>query len=109
MGKFTDYLDTLGAGEDGAFIYPETFHDDLRGAYDADFQGATANAAMLQAEIDRLTVQNTELAAANWNLLQSIPSNTAVAETTDDTETDDDPDDDSDDPDTSDFFKKEND
>lgn len=107
MGRFNEYLDTLGVGDDGASVYPETFQDDLRGAYDADFQGATANAALLQAEIDRLTVQNTELAAANWNLLQSIPSNTPVQEENpDDDPEDDDPDDDSEDPEPSSFFSK---
>lgn len=99
MAKFTDYLDSLGVGDAGAVMYPETFDADIRGAYDFDMQGASATISQLQAEVATLQAQNTELAAANWNLLQSIPTTNTVEDADTDTDTDSDSDDSDDDPD----------
>lgn len=102
MARFTDYLDSLGVGDGGAVMYPETFQDDIRGAYDSDIQGASAQIALLTEQVATLEAQNTQLAAANWNLSQSIPANGTIEEP--------DPEEDmsnseDDDPDTSDFFE----
>ena len=101
MARFGEYLDSLGVGDAGAIMYPDTFDTDIRAAYDADFQGATAQQAMLEQEIATLKAQNMELAAANWNLLQSIPTNNTVEEP----EPDEEPDSEDDDTDPSDFFE----
>lgn len=103
MSQFNTYLDSVGVGEDGAYMYPDTFHDDLRGAYDSDFQGAAANIALLQQQVADLEAKNVELAAANWNLLQSVPATGTVAETPAEEEPGEETEDD--DPDTDDFFK----
>lgn len=101
MARFSEYLDSLGVGDAGAIMYPDTFDADIRAAYDADFQGATAQQALLEQEIATLKAQNTELAAANWNLLQSIPTNNTVEEP----EPNEDADSEDDDTDPSDFFE----
>lgn len=81
MGRFGEIIDSLGVGEAGAVMYPDTFVDDIRGAYDFDMQGSSAVISQLQAELETVKAQNVELAAANWNLLQSIPTNTEVVDT----------------------------
>lgn len=102
MARFNDYLDSLGVGDAGAVMYPDTFDADIRAAYDQDFQGATAQVALLSEQVAQLQAQNTELAAANWNLLQAIPANNTVEEPN--PEEDNEPSED-DDPDTADFFE----
>ena len=107
MGAFPDYLASVGANEDGSIAYPEDFMGGAQSAYDADIQGASATIALKDAEIAELRAQNTQLAAANWNLLQSIPTTAAVDDTdaeSDEDTTDEESDEDSD-PDTDDFFK----
>lgn len=109
MGKYQDYINSVGVGEDGAYMYPDTFIADLNGAYEDDFAGATATIAQKDAEIQNLTAQNQQLAAANWTLLQQIPANGGAdvdANTdTGDGDGDGDGDGEDDDPDVDDFFK----
>lgn len=93
MARFNEIIDSLGVGEDGARMYPDTFVDDITGAYDFDMQGSTAVIAQLTAEAETLRAQNQELAAANWNLLQSIPAAAPEGES-EDTDTGDEPEDD---------------
>lgn len=107
MSAFRTMIDSVGRGEDGGVMYPETFLDDIGGAYDADFAGATAETAGLQARIAELEGLLQQSQAANWQLLQqvqagqaTIPDEPNVEENTDDTEDSED-----DDPDTEDFFK----
>ena len=101
MARFHEVIDSLGVGDTGALMYPDTFVDDIRGAYDSDIQGATAQIALLTEQIATLEAQNTQLAAANWNLSQSIPANNVI----EDSEPEEPEPSEDDDPDTSDFFE----
>lgn len=102
-----DTLNSVGMGEDGSVLYPDGFLDSIRADYESEFNGAGAALQVAQAEIAALAQKNTELAAANWNLLQSIPSAATVDEADDDDPVRGDGSESSDDeePDTEDFFK----
>lgn len=82
MGRFHELIDSVGVGEDGVSVaYPETFIDDIRGAYDEDFAGPTAAITVKDQEISALKQEILELQAHNYQLLMQIPSAPAVDET----------------------------
>jgi len=76
MPKFDDLINSIGVGEDGISIaYPDTFLDDMRGAYAADMEIPEAQIQVLTAENAELKQANTLLMAENYQLIKQIPSN----------------------------------
>lgn len=75
--RFGDYLSSLGQGDEGGTMYPDNFLADIQAAYDDDIaeinNTASAAVAVAEGQLTGLRAENTSLAAANWNLTQSIP------------------------------------
>ena len=82
MARTTDLLDSLGMAEDGiSTAYPETFMDDIRGAFTADSDAAAAKIGVLEADLAAAQQQILLLQAHNYELMTTAPvENGAVVE-----------------------------
>lgn len=99
MARFDELVSSVGFGEDGATpVYPDTFLEDIKGAYAADMEIPDAAVTQLTVERDALIAENTALKAEMYTLVKQIPAQGAPVEGEGDGEGDDDIDDD-DDPD----------
>lgn len=89
MSNTLSLLDSIGVAEDGiSTAYPETFMDDIRGAYGADADAAAAKISVLEADLAAAKAQILTLQAHNYELMTSaVP----VEETTVETPGEDDP------------------
>lgn len=68
-------LDSLGVAEDGiSTVYPETFVEDIRGAYGADADAAAAKIQVLTADLAAAQQQILLLQAHNYELMTSAPA-----------------------------------
>ena len=75
MARTIDLLDSIGVAEDGISIaYPETFMDDIRGAYGADADAAAARIAILEADLAAAQQEIVLLQAHNYQLMVSVPA-----------------------------------
>ena len=75
MARTIDLLDSLGVAEDGiSTAYPETFMDDIRGAYGADADAAAARIAILEADLAAAQQEIVLLQAHNYQLMVSVPA-----------------------------------
>lgn len=75
MAKVTDLLDSLGVAEDGiSTVYPETFTDDIRAAYDEDISIPAARIAVLEADLAAAQQEIVLLKAHNYELMVSAPA-----------------------------------
>ena len=75
MPKVTDLLDSLGVAEDGiSTVYPDTFTDDIRSAYDEDFSIPSAKIEVLTAELAAALQEIIALKAHNYELMVSVPA-----------------------------------
>ena len=75
MARTIDLLDSLGVAEDGiSTAYPETFMDDIRGAYGADADAAAARVAILEADLAAAQQEIVLLQAHNYQLMVSVPA-----------------------------------
>ena len=75
MARTIDLLDSLGVAEDGiSTAYPETFMDDIRGAYGADANAAAARIAFLEADLAAAQQEIVLLQAHNYQLMVSVPA-----------------------------------
>jgi len=75
MARTIDLLDSLGVAEDGiSTAYPETFMDDIRGAYGADAATAAARIAFLEADLAAAQQEIVLLQAHNYQLMVSVPA-----------------------------------
>lgn len=98
MAKVTDMLDSLGTGEDGISpLYPDTFLDDLRGAYTDDLSVPAAKISVLETDLAAALAEIDRLKAHNYDLLMQIPAEGAPA-SEDDNESEDDDSEDEDTP-----------
>ena len=94
MGKFDDLISTVGVGEDGVTIaYPDTFLDDVRGAYTADMEIPSAKIQVLEQENAALQQEVILLKAHNYELITQVPSDDSGQSEDDESESDDDGDD----------------
>lgn len=81
MARTIDLLDSLGVGEDGISVtYPETFVEDMRGAYTADEEAAAAKIAVLTSDLAEANQQILLLQAHNYELMTSAPVEEGPAE-----------------------------
>lgn len=72
MSRTLSLLDSVGVAEDGISVaYPETFMDDLRGAYGADQDAAAAKISVLEADLAAAKEQILLLQAHNYELMTS--------------------------------------
>lgn len=72
MSNVLSLLDSVGVAEDGiSTAYPETFMDDLRGAYGADSDAAAAKISVLEADLAAAKAQILQLQAHNYELMTS--------------------------------------
>jgi hypothetical protein len=107
VAQFNDMLDTLGVGDDGISVaYPETFLDDIRGAYDADMGIPTAKISVLEADLAAALAEIDRLKAHNYDLLVAGGAGVNDPEAVEDSQGDEDnsDDDDSDDEGTDSLF-----
>ena len=75
MSKVIDLLDSLGVSEDGiSTVYPDTFTDDIRSAYDEDFSIPSAKIEVLTAELAAALQEILALKAHNYELMVSVPA-----------------------------------
>lgn len=75
MSSTLSLLDSLGVGEDGiSTAYPDTFTDDIRGAYTADADAAAAKIGVLTADLAAAQQQILLLQAHNYELMTSAPT-----------------------------------
>lgn len=80
MARITDLLDSLGMAEDGvSTAYPDTFVEDIRGAYTADSDAAAAKVSVLEADLAAAKEQILLLQAHNYELMTSAPAETPAA------------------------------
>jgi len=81
MSNLLSLLDSVGVGEDGiSTAYPETFMDDLRGAYGADSDAAAAKISVLEADLAVAKEKILKLQAHNYELMTSaVPVDTDPA------------------------------
>lgn len=68
-----DILNSLGSGDDGSVLYPETFITDLTSAYDADMELPASRIAVLEADLAAAQTEILLLKAHNYELLTSQP------------------------------------
>lgn len=81
MANTLALLDSLGVAEDGiSTAYPDTFVDDLRGAYTADADAAAARISILEADLAEAKQQILLLQAHNYELMTSAPAEPAEVE-----------------------------
>lgn len=74
MSNTLGLLDSLGVAEDGiATVYPDTFVDDIRGAYTADADAAAAKISVLTADLAAAQAEILNLRAHNYELMTSAP------------------------------------
>jgi hypothetical protein len=111
MAGIHDYLGSL-VGEDGVSTLPDGVSDGVLSAYDADMSVPTAAIEMRDTRIAELEAELTLTKAANWDLLQAVPSadDSTAAGDGGDSDADSDPDNsqndvDGDEPDIDSFFK----
>lgn len=83
MSRTLSLLDSVGLAEDGiSTAYPETFMDDIRGAYGADQDAAAAKISVLEADLEAAKAQILALQAHNYELMTAaIPAEPVVEET----------------------------
>lgn len=95
MAKFDDLINSIGVGEDGVSIaYPDTFIDDLRGAYTDDMSIPDAQIQVLTAENAGLKQEVILLKAHNYELITQVPSEDVGSDNDSDNDSDDDSDED---------------
>lgn len=95
--KFDDLINSIGVGEDGvSTAYPDTFLDDMRGAYAEDMAIPDARIQVLESDLATATAQVTQLMAENYQLIKAVGASSAVDEEPTDDDTDNDADDDED-------------
>ena len=81
MSNTLGLLDSLGVAEDGiSTAYPDTFADDIRGAYTADADAAAAKIQVLTADLAEAQQQILLLQAHNYELMTSAPAAPAEVE-----------------------------
>lgn len=73
MGNIHDVLAGM-VGDDGASTLPEGASDSILGAYDADMTVPAAAIAQRDEQIAALSAELLATKAANWDLLQAVPS-----------------------------------
>lgn len=79
MSSTLGLLDSLGVAEDGiSTVYPETFVEDIRGAYGADADAAAAKISVLTADLAAAQQQILLLQAHNYELMTSAPADTSA-------------------------------
>lgn len=77
--KFDDLINSIGVGEDGVTTaYPDTFLDDMRGAYAEDMQIPDARIQVLESDLATATAQVTQLMAENYQLIKAVGASSAV-------------------------------
>ena len=82
MSRALELLDSLGVAEDGiSTVYPETFVEDMRGAYTADADAAAARIQILEADLLAAKAEITALQAHNYQLMVSVPAEEPDEET----------------------------
>lgn len=75
MSKVIEMLDSLGVAEDGiSTVYPDTFVDDIRGAYAADFDIPSSKILVLESELAKAQEEILLLKAHNYELIVSAPA-----------------------------------
>lgn len=86
MSRTLSLLDSVGLGEDGiSTAYPETFMDDIRGAYGADQDAAAAKISVLEADQAAAKEQILALQAHNYELMTAaVPTEPVVEDTSED-------------------------
>lgn len=86
MSRTLSLLDSVGLGEDGiSTAYPETFMDDIRGAYGADQDAAAAKISVLEADLVAAKEQILALQAHNYELMTAaVPTEPVVEDTPED-------------------------
>ena len=86
MSRTLSLLDSVGMAEDGISVaYPETFMDDIRGAYGADQDAAAAKISVLEADLAAAQQQILMLQAHNYELMTTaVPADPAPEETPED-------------------------
>ena len=73
MARVTDLLSTLGVAEDGiTTAYPDTFIDDINGAYGEDTAAYEAKIQVLSADLAAAQQKVIELQAHNYELMTSV-------------------------------------
>ena len=98
MSKVIDLLDSLGVAEDGiSTVYPDTFTDDIRSAYEEDFSIPSAKIEVLTAELAAAQQEILALKAHNYELMVSVPATDDTVNESEDSEDSDDSSDDNDD------------
>ena len=76
MSEFHELINRLkDPGEEGV---PETIYDDLTAAYDATFEGYTANSSEKEAAIQRLNSEVSRLKSANYDLLTQVSTSEPI-------------------------------
>jgi hypothetical protein len=93
MARTTDLIASVGVGEDGLPMYPETFITDLTSAYEADAGVADAAVLVAQEKIAALEAENLLLKAHNYELITSAPAVENSEPEGEDKPSDDDPED----------------
>lgn len=74
MSKFASLIDSLGMGEDGLTVYPDTFPSDLTAAYDEDMSIPAARVEVLEADLMAANAEILRLKAHNYELITQVPS-----------------------------------
>lgn len=100
---FDDYLSGI-APETG---YPETFMDDIRGAYDSDFVGVQAKVVDLETQLAAVQAELQAEKVQNYDLMRANMATAEVAEPDPEDESEDEGDEDGADWGTNDLFKKD--
>lgn len=81
MARVTDLLSTLGVAEDGiTTAYPDTFIDDITGAYGDDTAAYEAKIQVLSADLAAAQEKVVQLQAHNYELMTSVSATTANVE-----------------------------
>lgn len=73
MAQIHDFL-AGQVGDDGASTLPDGLSDGILSAYDADMSVPAAAIGQRDEQIASLTAELLATKAANWDLLQSVPS-----------------------------------
>lgn len=73
--KFTDLISSIGVGADGVTTeYPDTFIDDLSGAYAEDMAIPDARIQVLESDLAAANAAVLALQAENYTLIKMIPA-----------------------------------